>query len=85
MKGTLKRAVRLWRRLALGVSTPLAVIGVLAAVCANDDGVMRLLQVATGYQCRHHGVTKGWHGAVRMNNDGEARHGRDTWKRGHVG
>lgn len=45
MKGALRRAERRWRRLALGVLTPLAVIGVHAAVCANDDGVMRLSHV----------------------------------------
>lgn len=46
MKGELSRAERRWRRLALAVLLPLAIIGAGVLYAISDDGVVRVLQAA---------------------------------------
>jgi hypothetical protein len=42
----LNRAERRWRRFAMGVLLPLAILGALLLYAMNDEGVVQLLQAA---------------------------------------
>lgn len=42
----MSRAERRWRRFALGVLLPLAILGALLLYAMSDEGVVQLLQAA---------------------------------------